>query len=60
MLYRWLFEKSSVQVTVREGNTELPSNSLIVFGYDVTGKVTSKSEPVSGVSIIIFGVSAIT
>lgn len=49
-------EKNTVTVTVREGNTELPDGSLVVFGYDVSGRVTSEEEAVSGVTFILFGV----
>ncbi|XP_012258084.2 nodal modulator 3 [Athalia rosae] len=52
---QWLIEKSKVDVTVREGNTELPDNSLVVAGYDVSGRVTSEDEPMNGVSFILFG-----
>lgn len=41
---------------MQEGNTELAENSLVVSGYDVSGKVTSENEPVAGVSFILFGV----
>lgn len=41
-------------VTVSEGNTELPDNSLIVQGYDVTGSIKSDGEPVKGVYVILF------
>nr|XP_031847877.1 nodal modulator 3 [Nomia melanderi] len=51
----WAMEKNTVTVTVREGNTELPDGSLVVFGYDVSGRVTSEEEPVSGVTFILFG-----
>lgn len=54
--HRWLFEKSKVDVTVKEGNTELTDNSLVVAGYDVSGRVTSEDEPIKGVSFIVFGV----
>lgn len=56
-MFSWVLEKDVVEVTVREGNTDLPDNSLAVFGYDVSGRVTSEDEPVSGVSFILFGVS---
>ncbi|XP_033218946.1 nodal modulator 2 isoform X2 [Belonocnema kinseyi] len=52
---QWIMEKSSVSVTVREGNTELSDDSFSVFGYDVSGRVTSDHEPVSGVSFLLFG-----
>ncbi|XP_012278866.1 nodal modulator 3 isoform X2 [Orussus abietinus] len=51
----WVIEKNKVEVTVKEGNTELPERSLVISGYDVSGKVTSESEPISGVSFILFG-----
>lgn len=53
---RWIMEKSTVTVTVQEGNTKLSDDSLIVFGYDVSGLVVSDDEPVSGVSFLLFGV----
>ena len=49
-------EKDTVKVTVREGNTELADNSLVVFGYDVSGRVSSEEEAVSGVTFVLFGV----
>lgn len=56
ILLRWIIKESTIEVTVREGNTELPDGSLVVSGYDVSGKVTSENEPVAGVSFILFGV----
>lgn len=56
ILLRWIIRESTVEVTVQEGNTELPDDSLVVSGYDVSGKVTSENEPVAGVSFILFGV----
>lgn len=55
-LSRWAMEKDTVKVTVREGNTELADNSLVVFGYDVSGRVSSEEEAVSGVTFVLFGV----
>lgn len=55
-LNRWIIKNNKVEVTVQEGNTELAENSLVVSGYDVSGKVTSENEPVAGVSFILFGV----
>ncbi|EFN79110.1 nodal modulator 3 isoform X2 [Harpegnathos saltator] len=52
---KWIIRESTVEVTVQEGNTELPDGSLVVSGYDVNGKVTSENEPVAGVSFILFG-----
>ncbi|XP_043257934.1 uncharacterized protein LOC122400490 [Colletes gigas] len=51
----WMLEKDTVKVTVREGNTELPDGSLVIFGYDASGRVTSEEEPVSGVTFVLFG-----
>ncbi|KAG5329392.1 NOMO3 protein, partial [Acromyrmex charruanus] len=52
---KWLIKENKIEVTVQEGNTELADGSLVVSGYDVSGKVTSENEPVAGVSFIIFG-----
>lgn len=56
VLFRWIIKESKIEVTVQEGNTELADGSLIISGYDVSGKVTSENEPVAGVSFILFGV----
>jgi hypothetical protein len=51
-------EKHSTIVTVREGNTELKDGELSVFGFDVSGRVTTTDgEPVGRVSFLLFGVS---
>ncbi|TGZ54225.1 Nodal modulator 2 [Temnothorax longispinosus] len=52
---KWILKENKVEVIVREGNTELADGSLVVLGYDVSGKVTSENEPVAGVSFILFG-----
>lgn len=41
---------------VQEGNTELADGSLVISGYDVSGKVSSENDPVAGVSFILSGV----
>nr|XP_003706916.1 PREDICTED: nodal modulator 3 isoform X2 [Megachile rotundata] len=51
----WMFKTDTVKVTVQEGNMELPDGSLVIFGYDVSGKVASEEEAVSGVSFLLFG-----
>lgn len=56
ILIRWMIKDSTVEVTVKEGNTEIADGSLVVSGYDVSGRVTSENEPVAGVSFILFGV----
>ncbi|XP_011500341.1 PREDICTED: nodal modulator 3 [Ceratosolen solmsi marchali] len=52
----WLMDKHSTTVTVREGNTELKDGELSVFGFDVSGRVTTiDGEPVGRVSFLLFG-----
>lgn len=46
--------KNSVSVQVAEGNTELPTGTLVVAGYDVTGSIKSKGQPVSSIDLILF------
>ncbi|XP_060516095.1 BOS complex subunit NOMO3 [Cylas formicarius] len=44
---KWQIYKKSFDVAVKEGNTELPSQSFLVHGYDVTGKIlTAQGNPV--------------
>lgn len=51
-------EKHSTRVVVKEGNTELKDGELSVFGFDVSGKVTTtEGDPVGKVSFLLFGVS---
>ncbi|KAL1492503.1 hypothetical protein ABEB36_010747 [Hypothenemus hampei] len=35
----WTVLKGSIDVNIKEGNTELPPNTLVIKGYDVTGKI---------------------
>ncbi|KAJ8968511.1 hypothetical protein NQ317_016159 [Molorchus minor] len=51
---KWAIYKKSVEVQVAESNTELPKNSLIVQGYDVSGKVKTNGEAVKDVTILLF------
>lgn len=51
-----MLKTDTVKVTVQEGNTELPDGSLVIYGYDVSGRVTSEEEAVSGVTFVLFGV----
>ncbi|KAK1126581.1 hypothetical protein K0M31_004211 [Melipona bicolor] len=51
----WMLKTDTVKVTVQEGNTELPDGSLVIYGYDVSGRVTSEEEAVSGVTFALFG-----
>ena len=49
-------EKHSTNVVVREGNTNLRDGDLSVFGFDVSGRVTTtEGEPVGKVYFILFG-----
>lgn len=50
----WRVSKNRVAVTVKNGNTEVPNNSLVIAGYDISGKVTSDGEPITGVSFVLF------
>ncbi|XP_046686817.1 LOW QUALITY PROTEIN: nodal modulator 1-like [Homalodisca vitripennis] len=50
---RWHLAKKRTPVTVKNGNTEVAANSLVVSGYDVSGSVTSDSEPIMGVSFLL-------
>ncbi|CAG9855021.1 unnamed protein product [Phyllotreta striolata] len=43
---KWKIFKNSVEVVVTEGNTELPKNSLVIQGFDVSGQVKSEGESV--------------
>ncbi|KAL0132278.1 hypothetical protein PUN28_000219 [Cardiocondyla obscurior] len=52
---KWSIKKNKIEVTVQEGNTELADGSLVVSGYDVSGKVTNEDEPVAGVSLLLYG-----
>ncbi|XP_043524022.1 nodal modulator 3 isoform X2 [Frieseomelitta varia] len=51
----WMLKTNTVKVIVQEGNTELPDGSLVIYGYDVSGRVTSEEEAVSGVTFVLFG-----
>ncbi|CAL7942843.1 unnamed protein product [Xylocopa violacea] len=51
----WMLKTDTVKVTVQEGNTELSDSSLVISGYDVSGRVTSEEEPVGGVTFVLFG-----
>lgn len=39
---------------VTEGNTELPSKSLLIKGYDVSGYVKSNGLPVKDVILLLY------
>ncbi|XP_063218768.1 BOS complex subunit NOMO3 [Bacillus rossius redtenbacheri] len=48
------FNKSRTSVQVGQQNAEIPSDELVVSGYDVYGTVTSNDEPIRGVSFVLF------
>uniref|UniRef100_A0A1Y1NI64 SD-repeat containing protein B domain-containing protein n=1 Tax=Photinus pyralis TaxID=7054 RepID=A0A1Y1NI64_PHOPY len=50
---KWKFVKNSLVVKVTEGNTELPSGSLIVAGFGVSGLITAESF-VNNVNLVLF------
>ncbi|CAH1796880.1 unnamed protein product [Owenia fusiformis] len=49
----WTFEKNNVEVEISNGNGDAGS-SIVVLGYDVSGKVFSEGEPIKGVNFILF------
>lgn len=51
---KWYFEKADYTVVVESGNTELPENSLVVSGFDVTGRFDISGQLSSGVGIALF------
>ncbi|KAK5639267.1 hypothetical protein RI129_011759 [Pyrocoelia pectoralis] len=50
---KWKFIKSSLVVKVTEGNTELPSGSLVVAGYEVSGFITAEGF-VNNINLVLF------
>lgn len=53
MGFRWKFFKNVVNVEVAEANTELPTGSLVISGYDVSGFVRSEGQPVSKATLVL-------
>lgn len=39
---------------VTEGNTELSAGSLVIQGYDVSGKILSRGVPLKDTIIVLF------
>lgn len=39
---------------MKNGNGNIPPGKLIIGGYDVSGTVTSDSQPINGVSFVLF------
>ncbi|XP_056645708.1 BOS complex subunit NOMO1 [Diorhabda sublineata] len=50
---KWKILKESLHVTVEEGNAELPTNSLVIQGYDVIGQVKSDGESVKDTIVVL-------
>jgi hypothetical protein len=50
----WKLSKDSVVIRLVKENANIPPNSLVVAGYDVSGLVTSDKEPIKGVSFVLF------
>jgi hypothetical protein len=50
----WKLSKDSVVIRLIKENVNIPPNSLVVAGYDVSGLVTSDNEPTKGVSFVLF------
>lgn len=55
ILCRWKFISQSITVTVKEGNTDLPENSLVIAGYDVRGIVKSDGLLIKGAVLMLHG-----
>ncbi|KAI5748699.1 hypothetical protein M8J76_001268 [Diaphorina citri] len=51
---KWRFHRSQTTVQVLSDNAQVPSDSLVVSGYDVVGMVTSDNEPVQDVYFVAF------
>ncbi|XP_073846910.1 BOS complex subunit NOMO1 [Musca autumnalis] len=51
---KWYFEKSEHTVIVEGGNTVLAENSLVVSGFDVTGRFDTFGQLGAGVGIALF------
>lgn len=50
----WHFAKSEYNVVVNTGNTELPENSLVVAGFDVSGIFETKGQAISKIGLALF------
>ena len=50
----WHFSKSEHTVVVISGNTELPANSLVVSGFDVSGRFDTSGQETEGIGVAIF------
>ncbi|PNF29184.1 Nodal modulator 1 [Cryptotermes secundus] len=50
----WKLSNNSVVIQLMKERANIPSSSLVVAGYDVSGLVTSDNEPIRGVSFVLF------
>lgn len=50
----WKLSNNSVVIQLIKENAIIPTGSLVVAGYDVSGLVTSDNEPIRGVSFVLF------
>lgn len=50
----WHFAKSEYNVIVNTGNTELPENSLVVAGFDVSGIFKTNGQVISKIGLALF------
>lgn len=51
---KWHFAQPEYKVTVATGNTEIPSGSLVVSGFDVEGAVFSDGQPFVNVGFLLY------
>ncbi|XP_058459551.1 BOS complex subunit NOMO3 [Malaya genurostris] len=51
---KWHFVQSEYGVTVTTGNTEIPSKSLVVAGFQVEGGVVSDGQPFGNVGFLLY------
>lgn len=58
MCFRWHVSSSEARVSVSDGNGSVKPGSLVISGYDVSGRVLSDGEPVQGVNFVLFQVGA--
>lgn len=52
--FSWHFEQAERTVIVNTGNTELPSKSFVVSGFDVKGKFLLDSQSTIDIQIVLF------
>lgn len=50
---RWHFIKSEQIVIVKTGNTELPKDSFLVYGFDVQGKMLNDGQSSGDIGFLL-------